>query len=91
MVGIRIEGLHHSEWGHVDPDGVEGIPFDADGGLVDKIQRALLAQRTYPAAGGTAVTYTDLRVTNEAPQSSNYSDYFRTDFDVVFNGFEDLP
>ena len=90
VVGVRIEGLHHSEWGHVDPDGVEGIPFGDDGGLVDRIRDAILVERRYPDAGGTNVTYTNLTVTNEASQSSNYADYYRYDFDVVFDGFEDL-
>jgi hypothetical protein len=91
VVGVRIEGLHHSEWGHVDPAGSNGIPFDNDGGLVDKIRDALLAERTYPAAGGQGVTYTDLRITNESPQSSTYGDYYRHDFDVLFTGYETLP
>ena len=90
VVGVRIEGLHHSEWGHVDSDGVEGIPFGDDGGLVDRIRDAILAKRRYPDAGRTNVTYTNLTVTNEASQSSNYADYYRYDFDVVFDGFEDL-
>lgn len=91
VVGLRIEGLHHSEWGHVDPAGSNGIPFGDDGGLVDKIREALLAERTYPAAGGNGVTYTDLRLQNEASQSNNYQDYYRHDVDVVFRGYESLP
>ncbi|MEA5387123.1 hypothetical protein VB779_08680 [Haloarculaceae archaeon H-GB11] len=87
VVGVRIEGLHHSEWGHIDPDGVEGIAFDS---LVNQIRDALLAQRTFPDAGGTDVSYTDLRIENEAPQSANYSDYFRHDLDVRFVGYENL-
>ncbi|MFC4549381.1 MULTISPECIES: hypothetical protein [Halorussus] len=91
VVGVRIEGLTHREFGYVDPNGSSGIPFDNDGGLVSRVRDALLVERTYPNAGGANVTYTDLRITNEAPQSSNYADYYRTDFDVVFNGYEDLP
>jgi len=91
VVGVRIEGLHHSEWGHIDPDGANGIPFDDAGGLVDMTKDAVLDERTWPAAGGPGVTYTDLLVENEAPQSSNYADYYRTDFDIRFRGYEDLP
>lgn len=87
VVGVRVEGLHHSEWGHIDPDGVEGIDFDE---LVRRLRDALLAERTFPNVGSPDGTYTDLQITNEAPQSSDYRDYYRHDFDVVFNGFEDL-
>jgi hypothetical protein len=88
VVGVRIEGMHYSEWGHVDPDGAGGISWEE---LVSRIRDALLAERTFPDAGAADVSYTDLRITNEAPQSDNYADYYRRDFDVVFNGYEDLP
>lgn len=90
VVGVRIEGLHHSQWGHVDPSGSDGIPFGDDGGLVDRIREALLAERTYPSAGGSGVTYTHLEIANEAPQSSDYEDYYFHSLDVVFHGYEDL-
>jgi len=90
VVGVRIEGMsgRDGEWGHIDPDGNEGVPFAT---LVQDIRSALLSTRTFPDAGRDNVSYTDLQITNEAPQSSNYSDYYRHDFDVVFNGFEELP
>lgn len=91
VVGVRIEGLTHREYGYVDPSGSAGVPFDADGGLVDRIRDAILVERHYPAAGKSGVTYTDLQITNEAPQSSDYQDYYRYDFDLVLNGYEDLP
>ncbi|WP_135852611.1 hypothetical protein [Halorussus salinus] len=91
VVGVRIEGLHESEFGYIDPGGSDGIPFSGGGGLVDRIRDALLVNRTYPDAGGTGVTYTGLRLVNESNQSSNYQDYFRHDFDIVFNGYEELP
>ncbi|WP_135806211.1 hypothetical protein [Halorussus marinus] len=91
VVGVRIEGLNHSEWGHVDPDGSEGIVWqNGDTGLVDRIRSTLLAERTWPDAGGTDVSYTHLEVANQAPQSELYADYYRYDFDVVFDGYEDL-
>jgi hypothetical protein len=91
VVGVRIEGLTCREFGHIDPAGNNGIPFDDDGGLVEKIRDAILAERHYPAAGGSGVTYTDLQIANEAPQSSDWQDYFRHDFDILFNGYEELP
>jgi hypothetical protein len=91
VVGVRIEGLHHSQFGHVDPSGSDGIPFGDEDGLVDRLRDALLVERTYPDAGSTDVTYTDLQVVNEAPQSNTYGDYYRHDFDVLFTGYETLP
>jgi len=90
VVGIRIEGLHHSEWGHVDPDGTEGVVFSGDPGLVQEIKAALYDARTFPDAGRTPVTFTDLRLTNQAPQSHLWSSYYRYDLDIVFSGFEEL-
>lgn len=88
VVGIRIEGLHADKYGYVDPDGVEGIPF---GELVKRCKNAVLAERNYPAVTGADPTYHTLFVENESPQSSNYRDFFRTDFDVRFDGYETLP
>lgn len=91
VVGIRLVGLHSSEFGHVDPDGVDGVPWqNGDDGLVDRVRSALLSQRTWPAAGDPNVSYTHLELQNEAPQSSNYQDYYRWDADIVFQGFEEL-
>ncbi|PSP80168.1 hypothetical protein BRC81_02970 [Halobacteriales archaeon QS_1_68_20] len=87
VVGLRLEGLHHGKYGHVDPDGDEGVPWEE---LKQRVRNALLAQRTWPNAGRTDVSYTDLRLTNEAPQSAQYGDYYRWDVDVLFNGFEDI-
>ena len=94
VVGVRIEGLtaEGGEWGHIDPDGVDGVPFDGDDGLVQQLKSALYDARTFPDAGRTGVDYTHLELTNHAPQSHLWSDYYRYDFDVVFaEGYEDLP
>jgi hypothetical protein len=88
VVGLRVEGLHYAEWGHVDPDGDAGVPFNV---LISEVRDALLKQRTYPAAGGSGVSYTDLQLQNEADTSSNWKDFYRHSVDVVFNGFETLP
>lgn len=89
VVGVRIEGLHHSKWGHVDADGSDGVPWDD---LVQTIRRAILQERTFPSVSDRPnTTYTDLRTANDQDLSSNYADYYRYDFDVLFNGFEDLP
>lgn len=88
VVGLRIEGLHADAYGHIDPDGVDGVQWTD--GLVAEIRDALLAERHYPAAGPTGVTYTDLQFQNEAPDSAQHRDFYRHDIDIVFHGFEDL-
>lgn len=91
VVGVRVEGLHHSEWGYIDPDGSDGIPFSGDGGLVDRLRDAILAERKRPSPDRPNIAYRHLTVENEAAQSSNYQDYYRHDFDVRFVGYEGLP
>jgi len=91
VVGIRIEGLDHSAKGHIDPDGQHGVVFDGDPGLVQEIKTAIYQGRRFPDAGRTPVNFTGLQLTNHAPQSSRFADYYRYDFDVVFRGYEDLP
>lgn len=90
VVGLRIEGKRGSpsEFGHVDPDGAEGVVWED---LKHDIRHAILASRTFPDAGRTEVTYTDLQTANEAPQSDNWADYYRYDVDLVFRGYEELP
>lgn len=93
VVGLRVVGLtsEGGEWGHVDPGGTDGVPWhNGSDGLVDRIRTALLAERTWPGAGGPNVSYTHLSLQNEAPQSSDWGDYYRWDVDVVFEGYEEL-
>ncbi|KZX49297.1 hypothetical protein [Haloarcula sp. K1] len=87
VVGLRVEGLHESQFGHVDPAGEDGIPFDE---LKHRIRMALYNGREYPSAGRSNVSFTHLQLTNPAPQSDDWQHYFRWDVDVVFDGFEDL-
>lgn len=90
VVGVRIEGLSGTggTYGHIDPAGVDGVRF-AD--LVDDIRRAILDGRTFPDAGRSSVSFTDAQMTNESNQSADFADYYRYDFDVLFDGFETLP
>lgn len=86
VVGLRIAGLHHSEWGHIDPDGSNGVSFDS---LVDDILSAIDDNATYPDVTGANGSYTHLLITNEAPQSTDFADFYRFDADVVFSGYEE--
>lgn len=88
VVGVRIEGMHHSEYGHIDPDGVEGVDWDE---LVRKIRRAILTERKFPDVGRSDTGYTYLSLANEVDTSSEYADYYRYDMDILFFGFEELP
>ena len=87
VVSLRVEGLHHSEWGHVDPDGDAGVPWDE---LKTRIRSALYSGRTYPDTDRPQTGYTHLLLTNETDLSSEYSDFFDWRVDVAFDGVEDL-
>jgi len=88
VAGLRIEGVHHTEWGHVDADGQEGAPWPS---LKRVIRRGVLRARTFPDPGTPNIDYTDLRLANQSDQSQNYADYYRYDADIIFDGYEELP
>jgi len=90
VVGIRIEGFSGS-YGHIDPLGNDGTPFNGtDDALVQRIKDTLYDGLKFPDAGRTPVSFTHLLITNEAPQSDNWQEFLRYDFDVAFDGFEEL-
>lgn len=92
VVGIRIEGMSHLERGHVDPTGTDGVVFQGtDDALVEQIRTAIYDGLSYPDAGRTDVSFTHLQITNESPAMADWQSYFRYDFDVLFDGFEELP
>lgn len=95
VVGVRIEGLHHTEHGYVNPDNSlppatagDPVPWEE---LVDEIRDAIYTGREFPDTGQSDIDFTHLLITNEAPAASEYGDYYRHDFDVVLEGFETLP
>lgn len=85
IVGVRVEGLHHSEWGHIDPDGVEGVAFEA---LYSAVRQTLRDARSYPDVDRPATQYRIATVENDTNRSSNYSDHYEYRLDVRFRGFE---
>lgn len=88
VVGVRVTGLMSSEYGYIDPSGQEGIPFDE---LVARCKDALWAERQWPDAGPTNVSYPHLEIQNEANTSQQWADFYRADWDVVFTqGFHDI-
>ncbi|WP_135807358.1 hypothetical protein [Halorussus marinus] len=90
VVGVRIEGYSGS-FGHVDPTGQDGVVFHGtDEALVEQIQSTLYDALKYPDAGRTNVSFTHLSITNESPALTGWQEYHRYDFDVVFDGYEDL-
>ena len=90
VVGVRIEG-YSGGYGHVDPTGTDGVPFMREDGLVDQIRSALYAGLQFPDAGRTNVAFTHLSITNQSSALADWEEHYRYDFDVVFDGFEELP
>ncbi|ELY96762.1 hypothetical protein C482_15346 [Natrialba chahannaoensis JCM 10990] len=90
VVAVTVEGMtsQGGHYGHVDPDGENGIPFDD---LVRQIRRTLLGMRSYPETDIPHTTYHDLLVTNDDPQSAEYRDFYRYQFDCTLRGCEKLP
>ncbi len=92
VVTVRVEGmLRGDEFGHVDPNGEDAVKFGDDDGLVADLQAALWAERQWPAVPRAGTEYTHLLVRDYGPRLDEYSDYYRYDFEVLFDGFEDLP
>ncbi|MDR9382620.1 MAG: hypothetical protein RI560_13250, partial [Natronomonas sp.] len=92
VVSVRVEGLLRGDhYGHVDPDGEDGVPFDDDTGLVADLQDALQAEREWPDVPRSGVTYTHLLLQDYGPRNHEYADYYRHDWDMIFDGFEELP
>jgi len=95
VVAVRVTGLHHTEYGYVDPDATlppatagDPVPF-AD--FVDEIRDTILTEREHPDAGRARYDYTNLLVQDWSGASADYGDFYRSDFDVVFQGYETLP
>lgn len=95
VVSVRLEGAHVSEHGAIDPyagtadaNGNATWPTTQWTALVDDVQSAIDAEVTFPDVDRADTTYKDLRIANDTDLSSNYSDYYRRDFDVLFMGFE---
>ena len=84
IVSLRIEGLHHSEWGHIDPDGEDGINFTT---LYRRVRDELQANDEHPAVTGRA--YHTLFLENGTNRSRDYADFYDYRVDVRFNGFAD--
>jgi hypothetical protein len=90
VVGIRIEG-YSGDFGHIDPRGGDGVPFQGtDDSLVEQIRSTLYDALKFPDAGRTDVAFTHLTITNEVPASADWAEHHRYDFDVAFDGFEEL-
>jgi len=97
VVRVRVAGLHHSEYGYVDPDASippttagDPVPFNDDDGLVGEIKDTLHDERTYPNAT-SRVDETDLVINNTpGPLSYEYADYYLYEFQAVLSGYEEL-
>jgi len=82
-VSIRLEGLTSDEYGHIDPAGEDGVAFSD---LFDSVFNAITAEMSYPDVDHPGRTYRDLTITNVNDASSEWSDFWRASFDVLFRG-----
>ena len=85
VASVRLEGMRggdrSAEFGHIDPTGLGGVVWTD---LYEQVRGALLDERTYPDHESFRDVKLDLRIANETDQSSNWRDFYRADFDVVF-------
>jgi hypothetical protein len=81
---IRLEGLTAGEYGHIDTPTLEGVSFDA---LFRDVFEAVGSQMSYPDVGRSGVSYRDLKITNVDDKQSQWADFHRASFDVVFRGY----
>lgn len=89
VCGLRLEGLRGTGglYGHVDPDGNDGVPFDD---LFHQVRGAILDERMFPDHPAFRDHKLDLQVMNESFDSSGWRDYYRTDADIVLRFREDV-
>lgn len=80
VLSVRIEGLHERGDGHIDPRGERGVVFDD---LCKTIRDTLLVGRTFPSHPAFDDARLSVRITNQDHQSSEWSDFYRREFDVV--------
>ena len=92
-VSCTVAGLHVRHHGLIDPsasfppaNAEDSVPFY---GLRRAIIDAIESERGFPDTASN-IDYTDLTVTNRAPSSYEFADYYQYEFDVVFAGFEQL-
>ena len=87
VVNLRLEGLIYREWGHVDPAGENGVPFEE---LKRRCRDVFTENRKYPSLTTPDGSYHTLEITNEDLQSSNWADFYRYEFDILLRGEQDL-
>jgi hypothetical protein len=93
-VSVRVSGLHEREHGHINEDA--RLPPDSPNGpvpwepLLNEIRTAIYRSRTFPNAD-CDIDFMNLVIRNEQPSSLNIGLLYETTFDVVFEGYEELP
>ncbi|OYR54328.1 hypothetical protein [Halorubrum halodurans] len=84
IVALRIEGLHHREWGHIDPDGADGIDFTT---FYRRVREALQADDEWPSVAGA--DYHTAFLENGTNRSQDYRDFYEYRVDVRLSGYAD--
>ncbi|MFC5135495.1 MULTISPECIES: hypothetical protein [Haloferacaceae] len=84
IVSLRVEGLlRGDEFGHVHPDGENGIPFTT---LYRRVRDALREQDEHPDVSGQ--TYHTLFLENGTNRSGDYEDFYDYRLDCRFAGYD---
>jgi len=83
-VNVRLEGAHVDERGTI-ADSQEWRT------VVREAKRVTVREErtSYPTVNG--VDYVTVLLGDETNRSSNYKDYYRYDFDILFRGYDELP
>jgi len=84
IVSLRVEGLTHREYGHIDPDGEDGIDFTT---LYRLVRDTLQAADEHPAVSGRG--FHTVFLENGTNRSRDYADFYDYRVDVRFDGFAD--
>lgn len=97
VVSVRVEGMHVSEFGAIDPqkgtddEAVRDYPTTDWDTLTNNIRRSIQTSRTNPNVGRSNTAYKDSFIENWNDQARDYSDYYLLTFDYRLSGFESLP
>lgn len=86
-VSVRIEGYTSRGYGWIDPENVDGVPWDT---LVENVKQAIRDQQYDPDVEDYDVDAVRLYLENESDSSHLWSDYYLATFDVRFVG-SDCP
>jgi len=83
-LSVRVEGMAADKKGHIDSAAADAVPFDD---LFWEVLIAIQNAMSYPDVGRSVVSYCDLTTANIDDSQSEWADFHRGEFDVVFRGY----